>query len=159
VYVPGNHDYRIFDYHSLERHLITPLREGRKLSGKISFFRNFAKSFLQGIISAPDAKIEVIYPHYTMKVNRRRIILTHGHFFDPNQAFNHEIGKVFSGRDPLTKEEIRKVRHAYFRRVSLYQNVVSGFSMKRELREWFSSLYEPMTAFSTKFLHRKHKSF
>src|SRR5262245_9435595 len=37
VYVPGNHDYKIFDYHSLDRYLIAPLREGRKLSGKISF--------------------------------------------------------------------------------------------------------------------------
>src|SRR5262249_52848381 len=87
------------------------------------------------------------------------IVLTHGHFFDPTQAFNHEIGKAFSRKAPLTKEEIRKIRHNYFRRVSLYQNVVSGLSMKKELREWFSSLYEPLTSFSTKYIHRNRKSF
>ena len=26
LYIPGNHDYRIFDYHSIDRYLIRPLR-------------------------------------------------------------------------------------------------------------------------------------
>src|SRR5437867_2570537 len=47
IYIPGNHDYRIFDYHSIDKHLIDPLRSGRKLSGKIAFFRSFSDSFLQ----------------------------------------------------------------------------------------------------------------
>jgi len=47
VYVPGNHDYKIFDYHSIDRHLLDPLKMGKKLSGKISFFRSFRSGFFR----------------------------------------------------------------------------------------------------------------
>jgi UDP-2,3-diacylglucosamine pyrophosphatase LpxH len=159
IYIPGNHDYRIFDYHSVERYLMSPLRQGKKLSGKIAFFRKFQSGFLQGIIDVPDVALQIHYPHYSMKLNQTRLILTHGHFFDPTQAFSHEVGKIFRKGENLSKEEIRKIREQYFRRVSLYQNVVSGLSMKRELRKWFTSLYEPLTAFKQTWEHRKRKSF
>ena len=159
VYVPGNHDYRIFDYHSVERYLLQPLREGRKLSGKISFFRKFEGGFLQGIVASPGKEIQVVYPHYAIKVNGSRVIMTHGHFFDPTQAFSHEIGKVFGKRPGMTADEIRKLRHKYFRRVSLYQNVVSGFSMKKELRQLFSALYEPLSSVKHMFRHKTRKTF
>jgi len=159
LYVPGNHDYRIFDYHSVERYLLHPLRNGKKLSGKVAFFRTFPESFLQGLLTVPDAKIQVVYPHHTIRVNGERIILTHGHFFDPTQAFNHEIGKIFAGSVSLSREQIVKLRHNYFRRVSLYQNLVSGISMRRDLRDWFSSLYQPVTAWKQKFQHRSRKQF
>lgn len=159
IYVPGNHDYRVFDYHSVEKSLLTPLREGRKLSGKISFYRAFSPSFLQGILSNPGAGIKVVYPHYSMSVNGTRIVLTHGHFFDPTQAFNHEIGKVFVRIPELQKKQIPKIRHDYFRRVSFYQTVVSGLSMRRELREWFNNIYQPVTELTNRLHHRSRKSF
>jgi UDP-2,3-diacylglucosamine pyrophosphatase LpxH len=159
VYVPGNHDYKIFDYHSVERYLIAPLREGRKLSGKISFFRSFKNGFLQGIVTVPDTIVRIVYPHYSIRLNKFRIILTHGHFFDPTQAFSHEIGKVFGATSGLTPAEINKLRHAYFRRVSLYQNIVSGFSMKKELRQMFSAVYEPFSSLKHRFRHRMRKAF
>ena len=159
VYVPGNHDYRVFDYHSVEKSLLEPLRNGRKLSGKISFYRSFAPSFLQGIFSSGDAKIKVVYPHYSLNVNKARIILTHGHFFDPTQAFNHEIGKVFSKTQGLPRKDIQRIRQAYFRRVSFYQTVVSGLSMRRELRDWFNNIYQPVTELTNRMHHRSRKSF
>lgn len=159
IYVPGNHDYRVFDYHSIEKSLLTPLREGRKLSGKISFYRSFSGSFLQGLLSERQATIKVVYPHHSMTVNGSRIVLTHGHFFDPTQAFNHEIGKVFSKTEELHRKEIYKIRHNYFRRVSFYQTVVSGLSVRRELREWFNSIYQPVTELTNRLHHRSRKTF
>lgn len=159
IYVPGNHDYRIFDYHSVERHLMSPLKQGKKLSGKIAFFRKFQGGFLQGIVDVPGVSLQVHYPHYSMRVDRSRLILTHGHMFDPTQAFSYEVGKIFRKGESLSKDEVRKIRERFFRRVSLYQNVVSGLSMKRELRKWFTSLYEPLTAFKQTWEHRHRKSF
>lgn len=159
IYVPGNHDYRIFDYHSVERYLIAPLREGRKLPGKISFFRTFQNGFLQGIFTLPGTSVRVVYPHYSIKLNRSRVVLTHGHFFDPTQAFSHEIGKVFAKGSTLTSKEIHKLRHIYFRRVSLYQNIVSGFSMKKEIRQMFSAVYEPMMSLKHRIYHKSRKAF
>jgi UDP-2,3-diacylglucosamine pyrophosphatase LpxH len=159
VYVPGNHDYRVFDYLSVERYLMGPLKRGKKLSGKIAFFRKFQKGFLQGIIEDANVSLQILYPHYSMRIAKSRVILTHGHLFDPSQAFSHEVGKVFRESENLSREEIRKIRERYFRRVSLYQNVVSGLSMKKELRNWFSSLYEPLTAFKQSWEHKSRKSF
>jgi UDP-2,3-diacylglucosamine pyrophosphatase LpxH len=146
IYLPGNHDYKIFDYHSIERFLIAPLRAGKKLSGRVSFFRSFPDSFLSGLISARNVKIRVAYPHVALNANGRHLVLTHGHFFDPSQAFQHEIGKVFRSARGLSAADIRKKRHAYFSRVSLYQNVMSGLAIRKELRRAFSSLYEPLTS-------------
>jgi len=159
VYVPGNHDYKIFDYHAIEKSLITPLRGGRRLSGRVAFFRKFGESFLQGMLQLKGPRICVTYPHHSMRVNRARIILTHGHFFDPTQAFNHEVGKLFAKSGSLTKKEILRMRHDYFRRVSLYQNVVSGFSTKKELREWFNTMYHPFSSIKQMFHHRSRKAF
>jgi UDP-2,3-diacylglucosamine pyrophosphatase LpxH len=159
VYVPGNHDYRVFDYHSVERYLMGPLKSGRKLSGKIAFFRKFQRGFLQGIIEDAGISLQIMYPHYSIRVGKSRVILTHGHLFDPSQAFSHEVGKVFRNTENLNREELRKIRERYFRRVSLYQNVVSGLSMKKEFRQWFSSLYDPLSAFKQNWKHRSRKAF
>lgn len=158
VYVPGNHDYRIFDYHSIEKHLMNPLRAGKKLQGRMSFFRTFTDPFLQGMLTKTGARIKIVYPHYVLRVNGRRLLLTHGHFFDPTQAFHHEVGKIFSGEN-LTRKDIQRVRSTYMRRVAMYQNLVSGFSMQRGLREWFTSLYQPFTALKIKIGHRTRKTF
>ena len=159
IYVPGNHDYRIFDYHSIEKSLIRTLRKGKKLSGKIAFFRTFEDSFLRGILTEPETSIKIVYPHHTVRVNGTRLILTHGHFFDPTQAFNHEVGKVFAGSGSLSRRQIAKLRHDYFRRASLYQNLVCGFSMRKEIRQWFSSIYHPFTALTNRIAHRSRKTF
>lgn len=159
IYVPGNHDYRVFDYHSIEKSLLTPLREGKKLSGKMSFYRAFPRSFLQGIFAKPGTEIKIVYPHHSMIVNKTRIVLTHGHFFDPTQAFNREIGKLFTKKQNLPAKEIQRIRHKYFRRVSFYQNVVSGLSVRRELRDWFNNIYQPMTGLTSLMHHRSRKTF
>jgi len=159
TYVPGNHDYRIYEYHSIEKHLLRPLRNGRKLSGRAGFFRSFSDGFLQGVIDRKDAKLQIVYPHYSMRLNGSTLILTHGHFFDPTQAFNQEIGRVFRGSVDLTREQVSRIRHRYFRRVSLYQNVVCGLSMKKELRDAFSALYQPVSMLKHKLSHRSRKTF
>lgn len=159
IYVPGNHDYRIFDFHSIEKSVINTLRNGRKLSGRVAFFRTFNDSFLRGLVPNADLEFKIVYPHYILKWNSQRIVLTHGHFFDPTQAFNHEVGKIFSGAGALSRKQIARIRQNYFRRASLYQNLVSGFSIKKEMREWFCSLYHPFTALKARMTHRKRKTF
>jgi hypothetical protein len=85
--------------------------------------------------------------------------MTHGHFFDPSQAFNHEIGKVFAKTSNLSQKEVHRLRQAYFRRVSFYQTVVSGLSTRRELRDWFNNIYQPVTDLTNRLHHRSRKSF
>lgn len=157
TYVPGNHDYKIFDYHSIDRHLILPLRKGKKLSGKVSFFRNFTPSFLQGLLHSPDVQFRVVYPHHTLKLGRERILLAHGHYFDPAQSFYQDIAKAFP--QPITKGQIPALRKTFFRRASTYQNVVSGLSIQPGLRALFNSIYQPVNVLKQSLRHRSRKTF
>ena len=54
-FVPGNHDYRVFDYLSVDRYLMARLATGKRLHGKVSFYRHFRKPFLRGVLTASTA--------------------------------------------------------------------------------------------------------
>ncbi|MCI0606020.1 metallophosphoesterase [bacterium] len=157
TYIPGNHDYKIFDYHSIDRHLILPLRNGKKLSGRVSFFRNFTPSFLQGLVHSAQAQFRVIYPHHFLRIPGGRLLLTHGHYFDSSQSFYQEIAKVFT--ESTNREEIPRLRKTFFRRASAYQNVVSSLSMQPALRNIFNSIYQPVTSWKETLRHRNRKTF
>jgi UDP-2,3-diacylglucosamine pyrophosphatase LpxH len=157
TYIPGNHDYKIFDYHSIDRHLIHPLKSGKKLSGRVSFFRKFTPSFLQGLLQSPNTQFRVVYPHHIVRLSCARILLTHGHYFDPTQSFYQEITKAFP--HPVTREQIPELRKTFFRRASAYQNVVSGLSIQPRLRNIFNSVYQPISSLKHSLHHRNRKSF
>ena len=157
TYIPGNHDYKIFDYHSIERHLIDPLRSGKKLSGKVSYFRKFTPSFFQGLVQSPDVLFRVLYPHHTMKIGPARVLLTHGHYFDPTQSFYQEISKAF--RDGVSRDKIPQLRKTFFRRASAYQSIVSGFSIQPRLRSLFNTFYQPVSGWKYSLNHRHRKAF
>jgi len=157
TYIPGNHDYKIFDYHSIDRHLLRPLRNGKKLSGRVSYYRKFPFSFLQGLIRSSQVQMRVIYPHHILRIRKFRLLLTHGHYFDSSQSFYRQIAKVFS--NPPEKAELAAIRKAFFRRTSAYQNVVSGLSIQPGLRAIFNSVYQPITSFHEKLRHKTRRSF
>jgi UDP-2,3-diacylglucosamine pyrophosphatase LpxH len=157
TYIPGNHDYKIFDYHSIDRHLILPLRNGKKLSGRVSFYRNFSPSFLQGLLESSEAQMRVVYPHHILKVGKSRLLLTHGHYFDSSQSFYQELAKVFP--DSVPKDKVPHLRRKFFHRTSTYQSVVSGLSTQPKLRGAFNKIYQPVTSFKEKLGHRTRKSF
>jgi UDP-2,3-diacylglucosamine pyrophosphatase LpxH len=157
TYVPGNHDYKIFDYHSIDRHLLLPLRTGKKLSGRVSYYRKFPFSFLQGLVQSSTAQVRAIYPHHILRIDKFRLLLAHGHYFDPSQSFYQHIAKAFAEQG--AKPKIAAVRKNFFRRSSAYQNVVSGFSIQPGLRAIFNSVYQPVTSFQEKFRHRIRQSF
>ena len=157
TYIPGNHDYKIFDYHSIDRHLILPLKSGKKLSGKVSYFRKFTPSFLQGLIEGDAAQFRVLYPHHTIRTSGGRLLLTHGHYFDPSQSFYQEIRKAFP--ETIEKDKIPAYRKEFFKRTSAYQNFVSGLSIQPRLRNLFNSIYQPVTTLKQTIQHRERKSF
>jgi len=92
-----------------------------------------------------------------VRLPRARLLLTHGHYFDPSQSFYQEIAKAFA--DPVPKNEIPKLRKAFFRRASAYQNIVSGLSIQPRLRTLFNSVYQPISSLKHSLHHRNRKAF
>jgi UDP-2,3-diacylglucosamine pyrophosphatase LpxH len=157
TYVPGNHDYKIFDYHSIDRHLLSPLKNGKKLSGRVSYFRKFPLSFLQGLVEKPQIQMRVVYPHHFLRIRDGRLLLTHGHYFDASQSFYRTIEKAFEVKNKAPNTTV--ARNDFFRRTSSYQNVVSGLSIQPRLRRIFNSFYQPFTSMQERFQHKSRKSF
>ena len=134
-YVPGNHDHRVFDYLSIERHLFRKLASGGRLSGKVSYYRSFRETFLSGILANRETRLEVVYPHLTLRLGTRRLVLAHGHFLDRSQGLGVDCVKAFAGVDRRDSRTVARVRARFFRRVGLYQSIIDGGAVNRNVRD------------------------
>lgn len=134
-YVPGNHDYRLFDYLSVERYLIDRLAKGGRLHGRVHFYRSFSRPFLRGIVEASGVDFAVVYPHLSLRLGAERLILTHGHLLDASQGFGLDCARAFERVDPRDPRAIARARHDFFRRVGLYQSLVDGGAVSHQFRK------------------------
>jgi UDP-2,3-diacylglucosamine pyrophosphatase LpxH len=134
-YVPGNHDYRVFDYLSVERHLIDRLAAGDRLRGRVHFYRSFSRPFLRGLLESPEVDFSVVYPHLSLRLGAERLILTHGHLLDASQGFGVDSARAFRRVDPGDGRAVARARQDFFRRVGLYQSLVDGGAVSHQFRK------------------------
>jgi UDP-2,3-diacylglucosamine pyrophosphatase LpxH len=134
-YVPGNHDYRVFDYLSVDRYLTRRLATGKRLRGKLSFYRHFRKPFLRGILVNDDVVFEVTYPHLELRLGGHRLVLGHGHYLDASQGLGVDARRAFSKVDPKNPKAVANARQNFFRRVGLYQSIVDGGAVNYQVRQ------------------------
>jgi len=133
-YVPGNHDYRLFDYLSVERYLIDRLARGGRLAGRVHFYRSFSRPFLRGLVEAPGVDFVVTYPHLSLRLGSERLILTHGHLLDASQGFGVDAARAFERVAQRAPGAVSRARHDFFRRVGLYQSLVDGGAVSQQFR-------------------------
>lgn len=134
-FVPGNHDYRVFDYLSVDRYLMARLATGKKLHGKVSFYRHFRKPFLRGVLTASEASFEVTYPHLELRLGDHRVVLGHGHYLDASQGLGTDVHRAFRGVNPKDTKAVTRARQNFFRRVGLYQSIVDGGAVNYQVRQ------------------------
>ena len=133
--VPGNHDYRVFDYLSVDRYLMARLATGKRLHGKLSFYRHFRKPFLRGVLASDQASFEVTYPHLELRLGDHRLVLGHGHYLDASQGLGIDAHRAFRNVNPKDTKAATKARQNFFRRVGLYQSIVDGGAVNYQVRQ------------------------
>ena len=134
-YIPGNHDYRVFDYLSVERYLMARVATGKRLHGKVSFYRHWRNPFLRGILAGDKVSLEVRYPHLELRLAGHRLVLGHGHYLDSSQGLGIDARRAFAKVDPKDTKAVTKARQYFFRRVGLYQSIVDGGAVNYQVRQ------------------------
>jgi predicted phosphodiesterase len=91
VYVPGNHDYFVWDMLSTDMACVRVLASGSPL-GKVPLPYKKGEwvgeeSFISGVFPANQrSKVIVSYPARALDCNGKKILITHGHYLDKSQT-------------------------------------------------------------------------
>lgn len=140
VYVPGNHDYKIWDMLSSKvicedvlasgkqmGSVPTPLMMGR-WTGDESFFAGIFRPY------CAQGQVVVEYPNHEILFGQepKKMVLTHGHYLDAKQTRFNDLSDHF--RNLKTPEEIRKVRREIFIETAQYQTIANAVSFTMGMR-------------------------
>jgi integrative and conjugative element protein (TIGR02256 family) len=140
IYVPGNHDYKIWDMLSSKVICEDVLASGKQMgsvptplmmdkwTGDESFFAGiFRPYYAQG-------QVVVEYPNHEILFGqeREKMVLTHGHYLDAKQTRFNDLSDHFC--NSKTPQEIRNVRRRIFIETAQYQTVANAVSFTMGMR-------------------------
>jgi UDP-2,3-diacylglucosamine pyrophosphatase LpxH len=131
VYVPGNHDYVIWNLLSTEKAFTQPLARGQRLTGQPLMAGFFSNPFISGI--APKShrdRFVVGYPDYQFVHAGKKVIVTHGHYLDRSQSLFQTLDRILAKR---RWDERRAVRE-FFIMTAQYQALAHAVSYTRQTR-------------------------
>ena len=145
VYIPGNHDYVIFDFLATQKAFIEPLSEGQPIMEGLPITRGvFEKPFIRGV-APPEMRDRffVVYPDHDFKTCGQNVLVTHGHYLDDKQALFRGLKNWIEGAGGNEKEAVRK----FFIASAQYQALARTAAYKKEHREIIEGVYKPVDRF------------
>jgi predicted phosphodiesterase len=148
VYVPGNHDYKVWDLLATRvvcedviargEHMgsvPTPLQKYRWAEGT-SFFAGIFRPF--GV----QERVIVEYPNHEVSfADGARMVFTHGHYLDPSQTRGNDLAANF--REARTPADVAAVVRRIVIETAQYQAVASAVSFTEDARRLVSELVGP----------------
>jgi UDP-2,3-diacylglucosamine pyrophosphatase LpxH len=147
VYIPGNHDYKIWDMLSTKVACEDVLRDGQRMGAIPTPLRQHTwtglESFFAGIFRPFDAQDRVIvtYPNHEAVIDGDLVLFTHGHYLDPSQTrwndLHAEVSAATSAAD--RRKRVRRI----FIETAQYQSVANAVSFTRSTRRVVSDLVGP----------------
>lgn len=160
IYVPGNHDYKIWDMLSSKLVCDDVLASGKKM-GSVPTPVMTGKwigeeSFFAGIFRTYCAQNQVIveYPNHEINFRQEKMVLTHGHYLDAKQTRFNDLSDYLSNfKSP---EEIRNARRRIFIETAQYQTVANTISFTMGFRGLANVLVGP-DAFGNKIKKLYHQ--
>lgn len=149
VYIPGNHDYKVWDMLATKivcedvlaagdpmGTIKTPLKQHR-WDGDRSFFAGIYKPFNAA------GQVTVTYPNYEIPSGSTSptVVLTHGHYLDPSQTWGHSLHKELSGVADTQAEA--KIVRAIVIDCAQYQTLANAVSFTKRSRKIINALFGP----------------
>ncbi len=148
VYVPGNHDYKIWDVLATKvvcddvltrgdamGSVPTPLAEHR-WHGDASFFAGIFRSF------AVQDRVTVAYPnHEVLFGGHGSMLFTHGHHLDASQTRGNDLSDNL--RDVTDPAEVRKIVRRIVIETAQYQALANAVSFTKGTRRLVNELVGP----------------
>jgi len=92
IYIPGNHDYIIWNILSTNRVFVDQIFQGKVLDKLPLTESEFLKPFVKGLAPIKyQNKFVVTYPDYTFNHGNKKVLVTHGHYLDKSQTLYKEL--------------------------------------------------------------------
>lgn len=139
VYVPGNHDYIVWNILATQRNFVEPLAAGRRLTGDPLMEGTFMEPFIRGAAPGPVRdRFIVRYPDHAFEAARRKILVTHGHYLDRTQS-------LFRNLDDLVRDaggDERKAVRRFFITTAQYQAVAGAVSYRSGTRSTVDRIHK-----------------
>ena len=147
VYVPGNHDYKIWDMLATKVVCEDVLHDGKPMGsiptplthytwlGLDSFFAGIFKSF-----HAHD-RVIVTYPNHEVTIGDDLVLFTHGHYLDPSQTWRNDLHAELSAPGSA-EERATRIRNIYIE-TAQYQTAANAVSFTRRARRFVNELVGP----------------
>ncbi len=141
VYVPGNHDYVVWNILSTNKAFVEPISRGQ-IPGDLPLMEStFAHPFIRGLSPKKfQDKFMAIYPDYEFNLGKRKALVTHGHYLDETQTLFRNLKK-------LVKQEgnERKPVKKFFKLTAQYQTAANAVSYVKESREFVEKAYKSIS--------------
>lgn len=148
VYLPGNHDYIIWNILSTDQAFVQPVSQGKIPTGLPMMSGVFPTAFIRGV--APKEwrdRFVVVYPDYEFTLSGRQILVTHGHYLDDKQTLFKELDELIRKEGGDEAKAIRK----FFIGTAEYQAVANAISYLKESRTLVEKVYKALDGFLSMF--------
>ena len=112
VYIPGNHDYVIWNLLATQKAFMEPLAAGLDLrSLDLPLMEaEFPRAFLRGALPPRlRERFLVSYPDYEFQLSSLCVLVTHGHYFDGKQTLRKTIDHLMKEKRMSAKRAAREV--------------------------------------------------
>ncbi|GEJ56535.1 metallophosphoesterase [Anaeromyxobacter diazotrophicus] len=148
VYVPGNHDYKIWDLLATQVACQEVLARGDRMGSVQTPLLKHAwpgdASFLAGVFASFGVKdrVHVTYPNHEVSFGPHGTMLfTHGHYLDPSQTRGNDLSEQLRGvTDPA---ELQRTVRRIVIETAQYQTVANAVSFTRGTSRLISVLVGP----------------
>jgi len=159
VYVPGNHDYAIWNLQSTKEVCIDMLADGKilKPGPKMEGRWEGKDAFVSGVFpSDVREQVSVEYPDHSIPFGKNggSIVVTHGHYLDFKQTFMNHLNALTSS------QKKNSTARSIFIETAQYQALAQAVSYTPGKRNFFDKLFGPENPLSVLqfFAHKVFKS-
>lgn len=141
VYVPGNHDYRVWNMLSEQIVCADVLARGDKMGSVKTPLKSYCwqdgEAFIAGVFPEKVRKNVILdYPDHLL--GESRVLVTHGHYLDPKQT-------LFTDFEEFVKEQgsVEKAMRAMFIETAQYQAIAGSVSYTEKWRNRINAVVGP----------------
>lgn len=144
IYIPGNHDYKIWDVLAVNKNVVDTLSAGRSMrTVSLPIYNGCWKhgsAFVAGVFP-PElrASVTVEYPDHVVQTGDGELVVTHGHYFDPKQTLMKQLRSLMDEDGMSEDEAVRTL----FIETAAYQTLAGCASFTDWSRTWVNRLVGP----------------
>lgn len=141
IYIPGNHDYIIWNILSTDKVFVQPISQGSVPTDLPLVEATFSRPFIRGI--APQRmrdKFEVTYPDHEFDLGGRSVLVTHGHYLDYQQTLLKNLDELVQREGGNVARAVRK----FFIGTAQYQAVANAVSYLKGTREFVDTAHKSL---------------